>query len=76
MIHIYFTACSENGGIYHYTFSHGYLRFCESLTLDMPMYTLIKNRTAYILLRDMKRVNTAARLNTWTCGQKVGLFFN
>lgn len=55
MIHIYFTACSENGGIYHYTFSHGYLRFCESLTLDMPMYTLIKNRTAYILLRDMKR---------------------
>ncbi len=52
MKHIYITACSKDGGIYHYTFADKKLTFCEKLPLDRAMYTVIRDKTAYILLRD------------------------
>ena len=52
MKHIYITTCSKDGGVYHYTFADKKLTFCEKLPLDRAMYTVIKGKTAYILLRD------------------------
>jgi len=57
MKHIYFTTCAEDGGIYHYTFQNEKLTLCQKLSLDRPMYTVIKNDTAYILLRDLNNVD-------------------
>ncbi len=57
MKHIYITNCAENGGIYHYTLNGGGLVFCDKLALDRPMYTVIKNNKAYILLRDLGKGN-------------------
>lgn len=57
MKHIYITNCTENGGIYHYTLNGDGLVFCDKLALDRPMYTVIKNNKAYILLRDLGKGN-------------------
>ncbi len=71
MKHIYITNCSPDGGIYHYTLNGEKLVFCDKLTLDRPMYTVIKNNKAYILLRDSGNGNGGLI----TCGiDKNGMF--
>ncbi len=52
MKNIYFTSCDKAGGIYHYTFDNGQLTFCEKNELDRPMYTVISENMAYVLLRE------------------------
>ena len=52
---IYITSCDETGGIYHYHFSGGSLTFCEKVELDRPMYTVIKDKKAYTLLRQAEK---------------------
>lgn len=57
MQHLYFCACAETGGIYHYTMApDGGLRFCEKLPLDRPMYMVLQGRKAYVLLREIDPV--------------------
>lgn len=51
MKNIYFTSCDKSGGIHRYIFENGKLTFCEKTDLDRPMYTVINNGRAYVLLR-------------------------
>ncbi len=53
MKHIYITSCDKAGGIHHYTFENGKLEFCEKVDLDRPMYAVIDNGRAYVLLRQI-----------------------
>lgn len=53
MKHIYISSCTQNGGIYHYTFENGSLNFKEKTPLDRPMYTMIYKNRLYALLREI-----------------------
>ena len=51
-INMYAAACSENGGIYHYTLNeNGSLNFKEKINIDRPMYMCIENGKMYVVLR-------------------------
>lgn len=52
MKHLYFCACAEDGGIYHYTLEGQKLAFCEKVDLDKPMYIAIENNKAYVILKE------------------------
>ncbi len=52
MKHIYFCACAESGGVYHYILEKGEFSFREMLALDRPMYMIIEGRKAYIILKE------------------------
>lgn len=50
--HIYIAACSENGGIYHYTQNtDGTLNEIGFYPVPSPMYLAIKNSKMYVVLR-------------------------
>lgn len=53
MKNIYFTSCDKAGGIHRYTFEDGKLEFCEKIDLDRPMYTVVSDGKAYVLLRQI-----------------------
>lgn len=53
MKNIYFASCDKAGGIHRYTFEDGKLEFCEKIDLDRPMYTVISDGRAYVLLRQI-----------------------
>lgn len=55
MRHLYFCACAENGGIYHYTLEKEMLSFCEKVELDKPMYLAIEGEKAYVILKETDR---------------------
>lgn len=57
MRHIYFCACSPEGGIEHYLERDGKLSFCEHTPLDRPMYMVIDGWRAYVLLREVDPVS-------------------
>ena len=48
---LYVTDCAENGGIYRFLLKNGQPIFKEKTELNLPMYTVLKNNTAYVLLR-------------------------
>ncbi|MGN1047748.1 MAG: beta-propeller fold lactonase family protein [Eubacteriales bacterium] len=51
--HIYISACSPDGGIYHYIQNgDGSLDLKDILKLDRPMYHIIKDGAMHILLRE------------------------
>ena len=52
MKHLYFCACTEDGGIYHYTFENGNVSFCEKVDVDKPMYISIEGNKAYVILKE------------------------
>ena len=52
MKHLYFCACTDDGGIYHYTLKDGKLDFCEKIDLDKPMYIAIEGSKAYVILKE------------------------
>ncbi|MBQ4110834.1 MAG: lactonase family protein [Clostridia bacterium] len=52
MKHIYFCACDKNGGIYHYTKNGNELTFLEKTPLDRPMYMIIRDDKAHIILKE------------------------
>jgi len=49
---IYFCCCSENGGIYHYILKNGELCFSEKTSADKPMYMVIDDDNAHIILKE------------------------
>ena len=51
MKHLYFCACTEDGGIYHYTLENDIPTFCEKVDLDKPMYIAIEGQKAYVILK-------------------------
>ncbi len=51
MHYLYVTDCAENGGIYRFLLKNGQPVFKEKTELNLPMYTVLKNNTAYVLLR-------------------------
>lgn len=52
MKHLYFCACAEEGGIYHYTLEGESLNFREKTDLDKPMYIAIEGDKAYVILKE------------------------
>ena len=52
MKHLYFCACADDGGIYHYTLENEKLAFCEKVDLDKPMYLAIEGNKAYVILKE------------------------
>ena len=52
MKHLYFCACTEDGGIYHYILDGERLEFCEKTDLDKPMYIAIEGEKAYVILKE------------------------
>ena len=52
MKHLYFCACTEDGGVYHYTLENDSLTFCEKVDLDKPMYIAIEGQKAYVILKE------------------------
>ncbi len=48
---IYISACSESGGIYHYTLCDKEIRFKSFTPIDRPMYSIINNGKLYVVLR-------------------------
>lgn len=52
MKHLYFCACTEDGGIYHYTLENENISFCEKVDLDKPMYIAIEGNRAYVILKE------------------------
>lgn len=52
MKHLYFCACADNGGIYHYMLNGENLIFCEKTELDKPMYIAIEENKAYVILKE------------------------
>ena len=52
MKNLYFCACTEDGGIYHYTLENGNISFCEKVDLDKPMYIAIEGNKAYVILKE------------------------
>ena len=53
MKHIYILSCEINGGIYHYLFKKGRLKFINKTNLDRPMYAIIKDSKMYVTLREI-----------------------
>lgn len=56
MNHIYILSCENNGGIYHYLFKSGKFQFVEKISLDRPMYAIIRNNKMYVVLREIDEV--------------------
>ena len=52
MKHLYFCACTEDGGIYHYTLEGDKLTFCEKTDLNKPMYIAIEGKRAHVILKE------------------------
>ncbi|MBQ7292319.1 MAG: lactonase family protein [Clostridia bacterium] len=52
MKHLYFCACTEDGGIYHYILENENVSFCEKVDLDKPMYIAIEDNKAYVILKE------------------------
>lgn len=55
MKHLYFCSCETDGGIHHYTFERGCLKFCEKVDLDRPNYMIIEGNKAYITVREIDK---------------------
>lgn len=53
MRHIYFCSCIKDGGIYHYKLENDKLIFCEKIELDCPMYMIIRENRAHVILREI-----------------------
>ncbi len=49
---IYFCSCVKNGGVYHYKLDNGILTYCDKTELDFPMYMIIRESKAHIILRE------------------------
>ena len=49
--HIYISGCFETGGIYHYIFCNGLLKFKSFTPIDRPMYSIINDGKLYVVLR-------------------------
>ncbi len=49
---IYFAACAENGGIYHYKKDGEKIEFVKKYDLDRPMFLAIEKNRMYVVLRD------------------------
>ncbi len=49
---LYFCSCVKDGGIYHYKFEDGRLTFCEKTELEFPMYMIIRENKAHVILRE------------------------
>ena len=56
MNHIYILSCENNGGIYHYLFKSGKFQFVEKISLDRPMYAIIRNNKMYVVLREIDEI--------------------
>ena len=46
---VYFAACSEDGGIYHYKKTEAGLELINKYGLDRPMYIAIENEKMYVI---------------------------
>ncbi|MBQ8207300.1 MAG: lactonase family protein [Clostridia bacterium] len=67
VIHIYIAACSEDGGIYHYTKnSDGSLTEIDFYPLDRPMYLAVKNGKMHVLLRSPFKNNEESGYISYT----------
>jgi 6-phosphogluconolactonase len=53
MKHIYILSCEKQGGIYHYLFKNDKFIFVEKISLDRPMYAIIKDDKMYVILREI-----------------------
>ena len=53
MRHIYILSCESNGGIFHYLFRDGKFEFIEKVQLDRPMYSIIRDKKLYAILREI-----------------------
>lgn len=49
---LYFAACSEDGGIYHYKTDGENFEFCEKFECKEPMYLAIEQEKMHVILRD------------------------
>ncbi|MBP3626903.1 MAG: lactonase family protein [Clostridia bacterium] len=54
---LYFCSCDTNGGIYHYKIIGTKLEFCEKTELDRPMYMVIEDNKAHVILREIESEN-------------------
>lgn len=57
MDYLFGTDCAGNGGIYCFALKNGQPVLCGHTQLPLPMYTVLKNQTAYVLLRGPKGQN-------------------
>lgn len=52
MNHIYILSCEIDGGIYHYLFENGKLKFVNKTPIDHPMYAIIRDNMLHVILRE------------------------
>lgn len=53
---VYFCSCVKDGGIYHYKLEDEKLSFCEKVGLESPMYMIIRENRAHVILRETDHV--------------------
>ncbi len=53
---LYLCSCVKDGGIYHYKLENDNLSFCEKVELELPMYMIIRENKAHVILRETDRV--------------------
>ena len=52
MRNLYIASCTEDGGVYRYSFDHeGNMKFQDKVSISMPMYMKIYDGKMYVLLR-------------------------
>lgn len=56
MQHIYILSCETNGGVFHYSFNKGELKFIDKTKLDRPMYAIIRENKLYVILREIDTI--------------------
>lgn len=49
--HLYFAACTADGGIYHYILENEQLIFADKTACDRPMYLDVKDHSMQVILR-------------------------
>lgn len=74
MNYLYVTDCAENGGIYCFALKNGQPLLCEKKSLHRPMYTVLKNQQAYVLLRGAEGQNGSLVTAPLLAGGKLGNF--
>lgn len=50
---IYFCSCVKDGGIFHYRLNDEKLSFCDKIDLEFPMYMIIRENKAHVILREI-----------------------
>ena len=71
--HIYIASCTPDGGIYHYLWEDGKMRFAHKTEADRPMYLAIAGDDLYAVLRQPFADSQFSGVCKWKIGKDGSL---